>query len=269
MCLDTDSSQSIISVSHHPPVTAYNLLNEKGGVNLEGHSGQKSSFSGRSITVRQVGHAVLRVPSTDKKGETLYLITLPTLVIEGLIWGSPYIELSGVSHISSSSGYLATINYSGKGYFSGKAHTYKATVSPSSKPTHPLYTIEGEWSGKSSFKGSSPDGKKDATFWDASVDREEISVKPVEEQGPMESRKVWEKTADGIRSQNYEAASKDKSRIENEQRQKRKDETSNGTPHQLEYFVHVDDDKEYADLMAQFGGKPAQEEAYRRKPRVH
>lgn len=219
--------------------------------------------------MRQVGHAVLRVPSTDKKGETLYLITLPTLVIEGLIWGSPYIELSGTSHISSSSGYLATINYSGKGYFSGKAHTYKATVSPSSKPTHPLYTVEGEWSGVSKFKGSSPDGNKDSTFWDAGADREEVSVKPVEEQGPMESRKVWQKTAEGIRSQNYEAASKDKSRIENEQRQMRKDEAAKGTPHQLEYFVHVDDDKEYADLMASFGGKPSQEEAYRRKARVH
>lgn len=31
---------------------------------------------------------------------------------------------------------------------------------------------------------------------------------------------------------------------QNEQRQKRKDEASNGTPHQLEYFVHVERDQE-------------------------
>ncbi|MCO5565978.1 hypothetical protein L7F22_019653 [Adiantum nelumboides] len=256
-------------VSHHPPITAYSLINEKAKVTLEGHSGQKTSFSGGSISVKQVGHAVLRVPSVDGKDETLYLITLPHLQIEGLIWGSPYIELGGASHICSSSGYLATINYSGKGYFSGKPHSFKATISPSNKATHAMYSIEGDWSGASKFKGSSPQGAKDAVFWDASSDREEVTVKPIEEQQPMESRKVWQKTAEGIKTQNYDAASKDKSRIENEQRQKRKDEQANGTPHQLEYFVHVDDDKEYADLAAKFGGHPAHEEAFRRKPRVH
>jgi len=190
------------------------LANEKAGVSLEGHSGQKSSFSGGSIKIKQVGHAVLRVPSSDKKGETLYLITLPHLNIEGIVWGSPYIELAQSSYICSSTGYLSTINYAGKGYFSGKAHTFKATISPSSQPGHSMYAIEGEWSGVSKFKGASPSGGKDAVFWDASSDREEVSVKPVEEQGDKESRKVWKKTADGIKSQNYDAASKDKTRIE-------------------------------------------------------
>jgi hypothetical protein len=190
------------------------LANEKAGVSLEGHSGQKSSFSGRSINVKQVGHAVLRVPSTDKKGENLYLITLPHLIIEGIVWGNPYIELSQVSHICSSSGFLATINYSGKGYFSGKSHTFKSTISPVNQPGHPIYTIEGEWSGVSKYKGASPSKHKDAVFWEATSDRKEVSVKPTEEQGDMESRKVWKKTADGIKSQNYDAASKDKTRIE-------------------------------------------------------
>lgn len=122
---------------------------------------------------------------------------------------------------------------------------------------------------------------------------------------------------------------------QNEQRQKRKDEQTNSTPHQLEYFVHVDDDLECEfarcltalriaahllhfsprpsssldaevssdargatiqlrsdallspfspfspfkfpagapasahQLMKQFDGKPAHEDAYRRKQRVH
>jgi hypothetical protein len=201
-------------VSHHPPVTAYHLQNAKAGVSLEGHSGQKSSFSGRSINVKQVGHAVLRVPSADKKGETLYLITLPHLVIEGIVWGAPYIELSQASYICSSSGYLSTINYAGKGYFSGKAHTFKATISPASQASHAFYTIEGEWSGLSKFKGASPSGGKDAGFWDADSGRENIAVKEITEQGETESRRVWQKTAEGIKSQNYDAASRDKTRIE-------------------------------------------------------
>lgn len=256
-------------VSHHPPITAYSLNNEKASVHLEGHSGQKTHFSGGSISVKQVGHAVLRVPAVGGEGETLYLITLPNLNIEGLIWGAPYIELGGVTHICSSSGYLATINYSGKGYFSGKPHTFKANISLANQPSHALYSVEGDWSNVSKFKGSGPDGSKDAQFWDAATQREEITVKDISEQGPMESRKVWQATADGIRTQNYDAASKDKSRVENEQRQKRKDEAAKGTPHQLEYFVHVEDDKEYAELAKKFNGQPAREEAFRRKARVH
>lgn len=233
---------SPVVVSHHPPITAYNLTNEKAGINLEGHSAQKTSFSGRTIQVKQLGHAVLRVAKKGG-GEDLYLITLPHLVIEGLWYGSPYVELSGTSYISSSTGYLATINYLGKGYFSGKAHSYKATVSPSSQPTHPLYEVEGQWSGSSKFKGKGPKGKDDL-FWDASNAKEELKVEPVENQGEMESRKVWQKVADGIRSGNYESASKEKSLIENAQRQKRKDEEASKTPHQLEMFVHVEEDKE-------------------------
>ncbi|PWN38645.1 Oxysterol-binding protein [Ceraceosorus guamensis] len=254
-------------VSHHPPITAYHISNEKAGVSLEGHSAQKTSFTGRSITVKQVGHAILRVQRKDAQGgEDLYLITLPQLSIEGILWGAPYIELSGANHIISSTGYAATINYTGKGYFSGKAHSFKASIAPTSKLDAVLYSAEGEWSGVSKWKKAPPG--QDSVFWDANNDRREVQVQPLEKQGKMESRKVWEKTAEGIRSGNYDAASKDKSRIENEQRTKRKEEIAKGTPHQLEMFVHVPEDQEFVKLISAVS-KGATEDTYRRKPRVH
>lgn len=79
-------------VSHHPPVTAYWIHNAKAGVTLEGHSGQKTAFSGRCINVKQVGHATLRVANSSG-GEDLYLITLPCLVIEGL-WYGEYVGMA-------------------------------------------------------------------------------------------------------------------------------------------------------------------------------
>jgi len=39
-------------------------------------------------------------------------------------------------------------------------------------------------------------------------------VKPIEQQGNWESRRLWEKVAKGIRSGNYDAAAQDKTRIE-------------------------------------------------------
>lgn len=167
----------------------------------------------------------------------------------------------------------STLRGAPPGYFSGKSHSFKASVSSASQPTSALYNIEGEWAGKSSFKGKSPNGSSNSTFHDASSSRRDIEVAPLDQQGDMESRKVWAKVAEGIRKQDYDNASKEKTRIENEQRDKRKKEGEKGTPHQLEYFVHVDEDQEYAALLGKAkgvaSGYPAKQDAYRRKPRVH
>lgn len=58
--------------------------------------------------MKQIGHATLTLtlPSGAKEQ---YLLTLPRLVIAGVITGSPYIELSESSYIASSSGWLTTV----------------------------------------------------------------------------------------------------------------------------------------------------------------
>jgi len=55
------------------------------------------------------------VPDSSPAQADTYLITLPSLHIEGLIFGSPFIELDGASYITSSTGYTAKVDYSGKG----------------------------------------------------------------------------------------------------------------------------------------------------------
>ena len=95
-------------VSHHPPITAYFICNPSKGLALQGHSAQKTSFSGGSIIVKQIGHAVLTVDLPGGAKEE-FLITLPRLRIDGLWYGSPYIELAETSYIQSSSGWLSTV----------------------------------------------------------------------------------------------------------------------------------------------------------------
>lgn len=58
--------------------------------------------------MKQIGHAVLTV---DLPGGTKeeFLITLPKLRIDGLWYGSPYIELTETSYIQSSRGWLSTV----------------------------------------------------------------------------------------------------------------------------------------------------------------
>ncbi|THH08826.1 hypothetical protein EW145_g2445 [Phellinidium pouzarii] len=229
-------------VSHHPPITAYYISNESKELSLQGHSAQKTSFSGTAIIVKQIGHAILTVNLASGEKET-YLITLPRLSIAGLLVGSPYIELSESSYIASSSGYLSTIDYSGKGYFTGKAHTFKATVTnPELAATHVLYTFEGQWNAISHNK------KTGEVFTDVTAPKEEVTVSFLESQTDFETRRLWKHVADGIRSGKFDAASLEKSKIENEQRQRRKDELAKGEPWKLKHFVKIESDPEYEKL---------------------
>ncbi|KAI6915682.1 oxysterol binding protein-like protein, partial [Hortaea werneckii] len=99
---DEEGTTQLVSeqVSHHPPVTAYSIGNEKHGVRLQGYNAQKASFR-TTINVKQVGHAILHL---DQYNED-YLITFPPLHIEGLITGSPYVELNTNSYIIGSNGF--------------------------------------------------------------------------------------------------------------------------------------------------------------------
>jgi hypothetical protein len=268
-------------VSHHPPITAYVIENKQKGLRLTGHNAQKTSFSGGAIIVKQIGHAVLTYtpPSAPEKPEN-YLITLPRLRIDGIWYGSPYIELSETSWISGG-GYLCTVDYKGKGYFSGKSHSFKATVSPNPRAacdakgnsvpvgggnggTGGEYIIEGTWHTTSKVsKGrgagtvfhnveSGPYGKK-----------EEVSVKGSEsDMDEFETRRLWAGVAKGIRTGDFDMASKEKSAIENDQRQRRKDELAAASKWPMKHFKPLESDPFYQSLGKHFNASPATEDCY-------
>ncbi|KAJ7468621.1 hypothetical protein FB451DRAFT_1256795 [Mycena latifolia] len=233
-------------VSHHPPITAYVIENASKGLKLVGHNAQKTSFSAGSIIVKQIGHAVLTVKLPSGSEET-YLLTLPRLRIDGLWYGSPYIELCEHSYIVGG-GFVGVIEYKGKGYFSGKSHSFKATLTPQpgmgGAATKEI-VVEGLWHQHSKFiaGGNGP-------FHDVSAPKEEVQAIGGNggEMGEMETRKLWELVAKGIREGDFETASREKTRIENEMRQRRKDEIANGTTWPLKHFTPLPSDPVYENL---------------------
>ena len=58
----------------------------------------------------------------------------------------------------------------------------------------------------------------------------------------MESRRVWKDVADGIRAGDFEKAGVVKSKLENDQRAKRRLEQAEGRSFPLKNFVLVQDD---------------------------
>ncbi|KAL2014596.1 hypothetical protein VTN00DRAFT_2121 [Thermoascus crustaceus] len=232
-------------VSHHPPATAYSIRNEKHGVELQGYNAQKASFSS-TIYVKQLGHALLTVtpPGANKDNpaeKETYLITFPSLHIESLIYGTPFVELEKSTKIASSTGYIAKIEYSGKGWLSGKKNTFNAILyKESDGEKKPLYTVDGQWSDTFVIKDTRTK-KEVETYSVSSMKTTPLRIPPLEEQDLYESRRAWHDVACAIERGDMEATSAAKSKIENAQRELRKIEKEEGREWERRFFKRVDE----------------------------
>ncbi|KAK2609068.1 Oxysterol-binding protein 4 [Conoideocrella luteorostrata] len=228
-------------VNHHPPATAYCIRNDKTGVQLEGLSAQKATFKS-TIIVKQIGHAVLTipVPSGGKKEQERYLITLPSLHIEGLIFGTPFVELDGSSFISSSSGYTAKIDYAGKGWLSGKKNSVTAILYPTGKEKEVLFNVTGQWTKE--FEIYEGPAKKNssstlvATYDAIGTAQTDLKIAEVNQQYPLESRRAWAKVAEAIQAGDMDAVSVEKGKIEQAQRDLRNKEKLEDRSWDRRYF---------------------------------
>ncbi|PYH77256.1 oxysterol binding protein [Aspergillus uvarum CBS 121591] len=251
---------SLISeqVSHHPPATAYAIRNEKHGVELQGYNAQKASFSS-TIQIKQIGHALLTLtpPGADKNDasqQEKYLITLPALHIESLIYGTPFVELEKTTRIASSTGYIAKIDYSGKGWLSGKKNTFSAILYKESEgEKKPLYTVDGQWSDSFVIK----DSRKHEVdrFSVKETQTTPLTLAPLDQQDLYESRRAWRDVAAGIERGDMDAVSVSKSKIENAQRELRKVEKSEGREWERRFFkrVHESEDEAFQQLGPKLG----------------
>ncbi|ORZ30340.1 hypothetical protein BCR44DRAFT_95178 [Catenaria anguillulae PL171] len=124
-------------VSHHPPVGAFAIENDKKNIFLNGHCGQKTKFKTTYIKVEQTGRAVVTVFPPDGSVDE-YFVTLPEMALRGLLSGQLFVELLGKSSITSASGYQTVFEYVPKGWFTGEYHSIKGTISKLDLPGGPL-----------------------------------------------------------------------------------------------------------------------------------
>jgi hypothetical protein len=250
-------------VSHHPPATAYCIRNNKTGVELEGYNAQKATFKS-TIIVKQIGHAVLRVPLASGEIES-YLITLPGLHIEGLIFGAPFVELDGSSHITSSSGFTCKIDYSGKGWLSGKKNTIVASVYPTGKEKEVLYNVTGQWN--KSFEVYSGPAKSNSkstlvsTYDAVNTSQTELRVAPIDQQHPLESRRAWSRVAEAIQKGDMDTTGAEKGKIEHAQRNMRTKERSECRAWDRQYFTAVEGQDPVLQQLGKVVGVPTDGEA--------
>lgn len=242
--------------SHHPPATAYSITNLPTGVHLEGYNAQKATF-GKTINIKQIGHAVLTVPTPSGERET-YLISLPSLHVENLFLGSPFIELNSASYITSSTGFTAKIDYSGKGWLSGKKNSFTATLYPSGNEKEVLYSVTGQWTKQFEIHSGAAKHASSSNLvetYDATANKTTpLTVAPIEAQHPLESRRAWNKVATAILSGDMDTVGREKTKIETAQRELRAKEKAEGRMWQRRYFtVRTEPDPILSDLGKHVG----------------
>ena len=198
--------------------------------------------------LQQIGHAMLHLDGFNES----YLITLPSLHIEGLITGSPYVELNSSTYIQSSSGYTARIDYSGKGWVSGKKNTFSAILYPEGKEKEVIYKADGQWNDSFQIKDAKTKAVVD-TFDHKSTKTTPLIVAEIEDQDDFETRRAWKKVSDAINSGNMELTSAEKSIIENRQREMRQEEKAEGREWERKFFSRTKEFPLFEQLAKKIG----------------
>ncbi|KAI9729016.1 MAG: hypothetical protein M1828_000101 [Chrysothrix sp. TS-e1954] len=247
-------------VSHHPPVTACYISNDRTGITAQGYMRQKISLTKTfGVRIQQMGHALLHLPAPVDES---YLITLPIVTVKDLLSGTPYPELSETAYIVGSSGYTSKIDFSGKkGLFSSssassKKNTLHAVIYKSEEgEKHPLIEAEGQWNETITFSRLDPNSKNKETI--ETYDTSAPSTQPTPIQlptdtnlmDPWESRRAWKGVIDAVRRGDMAAVSGEKNKVEEAQRTKRKEEEAKGQKWQQLFFKRVERDEVAAELL--------------------
>ncbi|OAD74207.1 hypothetical protein PHYBLDRAFT_111739 [Phycomyces blakesleeanus NRRL 1555(-)] len=232
-------------VSHHPPITGFFIENAKAGMSLNGHTGQKTRFSGTSLICDQVGQSVVTLKNRDES----YLFTSPSLTVNGIWYAAPYVELTGTSYIQSTTGLYCSIEYSSRGWISGERNHFKCYLRKNGgNPKEYVYKIEGQWSGKSTI--TTHGSKTSEPFLDVTkLKPAEMKVKDMSAQGERESRRIWQKVSDAIRAGDVQTAGIEKSKIENQQRIERSEREEKGIAWEPTYFHWIDNEPKVQSLQ--------------------
>ncbi|KAJ2549302.1 hypothetical protein EV175_004499 [Coemansia sp. RSA 1933] len=226
-------------VSHHPPVSAFVYRCPERGVEAAGLDHISAKFTGLSATVESGSESKGIFVTIKSRDNEMYQTTHPVGNIVGWLRGSLKVQLAECSYIVCPKTKLAAvIEFKEERWFGktkenivGKVFTYDPETQgdsvmswrlkdiPTSCPV--VATFGGCWDKKVMVQRMSGDKKvgEARTLIDMTdLCIAEKMVKPLEEQGELESRKIWEPVASNMLQSKYGEATKLKRGIEERQR---------------------------------------------------
>ncbi|XP_061465003.1 oxysterol-binding protein-related protein 11 [Rhineura floridana] len=216
-------------VSHHPPVSGFYAECVERKMCVNAHVWTKSKFLGMSIGVTMIGEGIL---SLLEHGEE-YTFTLPCAYARSILT-VPWVELGGKVNVNcAKTGYSASITFHTKPFYGGKLHRITGEVKQNATNTV-VCRVQGEWNSILEFTYNNGETKcMDLTK--LPVIRKQ--VRPIEKQGPFESRKLWQHVTESLREGDIDKATEHKKSLEERQRNEERLRAETGTPWHTKYFV--------------------------------
>jgi len=148
------------------------------------------------------------------------------------------LELGDLVHISNTKNHIdCEVEFKTKGFFSGAYNTIQGKVKG---PSGDIGEVTGKWSDQIYFsrKGSSHHhGDKELIFDAYKATAVKKDIAPESEQMENESRRLWSKVTDAIKKGDQDAATEQKSAIEDKQRDLAKQRESSGEEFQPKHFA--------------------------------
>ena len=119
-----------------------------------------------------------------------------------------------------------------------------------------LYSVNGQWNDSFTIhKGGKKDGTVIDTYNPANSPVTPLTLAPLDQQDPRESKRAWKKVADAILKGDMDTTGAEKSKIEVAQREMRKREATEGKEWQRTFFTRVANDPLYDGLARVTGEK--------------
>jgi len=247
-------------VSHHPPISTFHYEDPDQGVHYNGSSQAIMSFTGSAIKITFRGAHVITI--THPKGSNVekedYSFTMPLYFLRGILVGNVWVDFNGELSISCpQTGCSAKISFPEKPLFGGQFRAVRGEIFDRSG--NPRYEVTGTWDKMIKIRNLET-SKEDVLIDVANERKTKPEPPPIEEQGEMESMRVWYDCSTAIKEEKWNRADQAKHVIEELQRRYHKDMEKGTVPnHSPVYFDPVDKDR----LVFEFVGE---EKAKLRKP---
>ncbi|GAA5795689.1 hypothetical protein HPULCUR_001051 [Helicostylum pulchrum] len=232
-------------VSHHPPASAFFYTCPQHKVIITGDIKPKSKFYGNSVASLMKGTTNFILPT---RNEELYEVHMPNMYARGVLIGTMTLELGDTSTITcKSTDLICEMDFQTKGYFSGQCNSVVAKIKRLSTQEI-LYEISGQWSAELFIKKNNPNEKTSIVgglLPDLMVDVRQHHVYPLsvpQVQEEKESRRLWSKLTEGIKSGNFDKATEEKLKVEDTERELRKVREKNNIEWKTRFFNIKGDD---------------------------
>ncbi|EER29607.1 oxysterol binding protein, putative [Coccidioides posadasii C735 delta SOWgp] len=225
--------------SHHPPKSSYFFMVPEHHIRIDGTLKPRSRFLGNSAASMMEGIAILQFLNrgTEKHGER-YIVTQPNMYARGILFGKMKYELGDHSYVRCPENNLvADVEFKTKGYFSGTYNAIGGSIK--NEATGEIYyELSGFWNGEMYIKDVAT-GKRELLFNATNAKHSPPLTRPLEEQEPRESQRLWHSTTQALLARNHEVATEEKTKIEDRQREEAAQRADKGVEWRPRLFRRV------------------------------